>query len=232
MAAGVFMAFVGPFGSGGLSLAARLAYWLTTVLAGTGIGLIANAGVSAFVDPLGRRPLLMALLTAAVMTPPGVLVVYAITRLAFPPPFSLGGLGDFVAPVFVLSAAISAINSLANRTPRHTGAAAPDSAPPRFLQRLPARLKGAEIHAVQAEDHYLRLHTSKGSDLILLRLSDAIVELEGLEGAQTHRSWWVARAAVTGAVRGDGRATLQLPGGVEAPVSRRFARALRAEGWF
>ena len=88
------------------------------------------------------------------------------------------------------------------------------------------------MHAVEAEDHYLRLHTSRGQDLILMRLSDAIAELEGIEGAQTHRSWWVAKGAVEDARRGDGRAVLSLKGGVEAPVSRAYAKALREAGWF
>ena len=65
-----------------------------------------------------------------------------------------------------------------------------------------------------------------------MRLSDAVTELEGLEGAQVHRSWWVARDAVTGARRGDGRATLEVEGGLTVPVSRRYARALREAGWF
>jgi hypothetical protein len=103
---------------------------------------------------------------------------------------------------------------------------------PRVLDRLPPRLRGGEIYAVEAEDHYLRLHTSKGQDLILLRLSDAVAELEGVEGAQTHRSWWVAKAAVRDAKRGDGRATLTLTSGVEAPVSRAYARTLREAGWY
>jgi DNA-binding LytR/AlgR family response regulator len=97
---------------------------------------------------------------------------------------------------------------------------------------LPLKLRGAEVWAVEAEDHYLRLHTSKGQDLILLRLSDAVAELEGVEGAQTHRSWWVAKAAVRDARRGDGRATLTLANGVEAPVSRAYARTLREAGWY
>ena len=85
---------------------------------------------------------------------------------------------------------------------------------------------------MEAEDHYLRLHTSKGSDLILMRLSDAVTELEGVEGAQTHRSWWVARAAVVDVRRSEGRASLKLKGGQDAPVSRSYARALRQAGWF
>ena len=78
----------------------------------------------------------------------------------------------------------------------------------------------------------LRIHTDRGSDLILMRLSDAVEELEGLEGAQTHRSWWVAREAVRAVERGDGRATLTLDGGLSAPVSRRYARMLRDAEWW
>ena len=84
---------------------------------------------------------------------------------------------------------------------------------------------------MEAEDHYLRVHTGKGSDLILLRLADAIGELGAIDGAQTHRSWWVARAAVLSVRRHDGRATLTLKGGLEAPVSRTQAAALRQRGW-
>jgi DNA-binding LytR/AlgR family response regulator len=64
-----------------------------------------------------------------------------------------------------------------------------------------------------------------------MRLSDAIAELEGIEGAQVHRSWWVAREAIAQAVRGDGRATLTLQDGAEVPVSRTYARLLRERGW-
>jgi DNA-binding LytR/AlgR family response regulator len=65
-----------------------------------------------------------------------------------------------------------------------------------------------------------------------MRLSDAIAELEGLEGAQTHRSWWVAKDAVEDARREGERVTLVVKGGVEAPVSRPNVRPLRQAGWF
>jgi DNA-binding LytR/AlgR family response regulator len=103
--------------------------------------------------------------------------------------------------------------------------------PPKFLARLPLKLRGAEVWAIEAEDHYLRLHTSKGQDLILLRLADAVAELQGIEGLQVHRSWWVARDAITDAKRGDGRATLTLKDGAEVPVSRTYAGLLRERGW-
>ena len=90
---------------------------------------------------------------------------------------------------------------------------------------------GGTLYAVKAEDHYLRLYTSKGEDLILMRLADALSELEGLEGAQTHRSWWVAKEAVQEVKRAEGKVSLMLTGGIEAPVSRANVKPLREEGW-
>ena len=136
--------------------------------------------------------------------------------------------------MFVISLVITAINQLIVPVSRPAATVAPAPSPVRsaFMDRLPPRLRDAALHAVEAEDHYLRVHTAKGSDLILLRLSDAVTELAGLDGAQTHRSWWVARAAVRGVARGDGRATLTVEGGLKVPVSRAHAAALRAAGWF
>ena len=71
-----------------------------------------------------------------------------------------------------------------------------------------------------------------GSDLVLLRMSDALRELAGLDGTRTHRSWWVARDAVESTRRDGDRIVLVLKGGAEAPVSRPNVRALREAGWF
>jgi len=61
--------------------------------------------------------------------------------------------------------------------------------------------------------------------------NDQTDAIEGIEGAQVHRSWWIARDAITEAERGDGRATLTLKDGVTVPVSRTYARMLREKGW-
>ena len=54
------------------------------------------------------------------------------------------------------------------------------------------------------EDHYVRVHTTQGSALVLMSLSQAMAGLQDIEGVQTHRSWWVARSAIVGVVE-DGR---------------------------
>ncbi len=100
-----------------------------------------------------------------------------------------------------------------------------------FLDRLPVRLRGADLYAIESEDHYLRVHTSAGQELILMRLADAVRELAGVEGLQTHRSWWVAKQGLADVVKGDGRLILKLKSGVEAPVSRTYAKAVKDAGW-
>ena len=104
----------------------------------------------------------------------------------------------------------------------------PTSADPR--DRLSPRL-GRTVLCLQVEDHYVRVHTSQGSTLVLMSLSQAIAGLKDIEGVQTHRSWWVARAAITGVVEDGRNLRLQLVGGLEAPVSRSRVGLLRQEGW-
>ncbi|MEE3625566.1 LytTR family DNA-binding domain-containing protein [Nitrospirillum sp. BR 11752] len=108
--------------------------------------------------------------------------------------------------------------------------AAPDLAGA-FLASACPRLSGARLLAVEAEDHYLRVHTDRGSDLVLMRLRDAIADLgEGL-GMQVHRSFWVARDAVVEVtVRGQ-VGQLRLSDGTVVPVSRTALPRLRAAGW-
>lgn len=100
-----------------------------------------------------------------------------------------------------------------------------------FLQRLPARYANAELYAVESDDHYLRIHTSLGQELILMRLSDAVRELEGLDGAQIHRSWWVARKGVKDILRADGKVSLKLQNDAIATVSRPNVKRLKEDGW-
>lgn len=229
--AGLFLAFTGAFGTLAAPLWVRLAYWLVLCWSGAAAG----AAVSTIVQNSGlteQRPFVGGAVITLGVTLPGTLYVWAVSSLMFGALPRLANLPNFFLPVLVITAAITALNFLVARKPVETHAAAPEAPPPRFLERLPPKLRGARLFAVEAQDHYLRLHTSKGEDLILMRLSDAVVELEGIEGAQTHRSWWVAREAVTEAKRGDGRAVLTLANGAEAPVSRAYAKALREAGWF
>ena len=226
--AGLFLAVAGAFGTSDAAISVRLAYWLPLMVVGWLWGVFIARHIFAFAR-LGDRLWLRVLISAAIMAAPLTAVVIVIGRLTFGRRYSPAPLWQMVSYVFVVCLVMILITVAADRGAATTTQAS--DKPPKFLDRLPLKLRGAEVWAVEAQDHYLRLHTSKGQDLILMRLSDAVAELEGIEGAQVHRSWWIARDAVTDAERGDGRATLTLKDGSQVPVSRTYARLLRERGW-
>jgi hypothetical protein len=228
----LFLAYAGAFGSGDLPVVQRYIYWIVLTEIGAAISLVAVPWVVSL-PFLCNRPWLRAIGLSLTMSVIMTFVVMATGIVMLHQQFSwLLPLFLFPAVLMVTLAITAIVYLVQGYAPPQTHAGPEGSPPPKFLERIPVKLKGGDLYAVEAEDHYLRLHTSLGQDLILMRLSDAVSELEGLEGAQTHRSWWVAKDAVTGAERGDGRATLTLKDGSEVPVSRAYARTLRAEGWF
>ena len=231
LAAGLFMAVLTPFGTASIPFARGLAYWIGTLGAGT---LLANL-IARHAVRMGlyeRQPWVWAVLVSIVLTLPMTAVVWAASGLTFRGRLDPATLSGYALPVLIITLAMVTLTVLVQRTPAQTHAAAPGAPAPVFLERLPMKLRGGELYAVEAEDHYLRLHTSRGQDLILMRLADAVGELDGMEGARVHRSWWVARAAVVETERGAGRAALTLKSGAVAPVSRTYARALREAGWY
>jgi hypothetical protein len=229
--AGTFMALVGAFGSGNAPLAPRLIYWIGSMMGGAMIGTLLSPVLSQR-PKIGDNPLLLWAVVSLAVTLPGTVFVWWFTGFMFGAR-GVGALPFFFGSVLMVSSAMTAIMMMVHRPGPATHAPPGGSASGsiRFHARVPAKLKGGQIYAVEAEDHYLRVRTSKGADLILLRLSDAIVELEGLEGAQVHRSWWVARDGFTKAERRDGRVFLALKDGTEAPVSRANVKALKEAGW-
>jgi DNA-binding LytR/AlgR family response regulator len=149
------------------------------------------------------------------------------------------GFAELFAWVLGLSLVVYALVSGLILWARHAAEAAVSSAGPalpdvtaegRFLRRLPPHKRG-DLHCLRTEDHYLRVYTVAGEALILLRLKDALRELEGCDGAQVHRSFWVARPAVREAYRRGRKWRLRLSNGLDVPVSERFVPALREAGW-
>ena len=121
---------------------------------------------------------------------------------------------------------------LATPSPRAPEVSAERSAtdaehPPRFVAKLPHEKRGP-VWAVTAEQHYLRVYTTRGDDLVLMRFSDALDELRAYEGLQIHRSHWVAAAGCDGLETQDKRLFVCLRNGVKLPVSRPNYAAAKA----
>ena len=99
-----------------------------------------------------------------------------------------------------------------------------------LAERLPTHL-GRDVLALEMEDHYVRVHTTAGSTLVLMRMGDAVAELARVDGLRVHRSWWAARSAVQEVARTGRTVLLRLSNGLEVPVARDRVAELRARGW-
>jgi LytTr DNA-binding domain len=101
--------------------------------------------------------------------------------------------------------------------------------PPRLMQRLPLAKRGTLI-SISATDHYVHVTTSRGKEMILMRLKDAMEEAAPIDGLQIHRSHWIAREAVRAVHRRSGRIIVEMEEGEELPASRSFIGDLRKAG--
>lgn len=239
---GVTLALLGPFGSFEMPFPSRLVYWVLLTVGGYAI----FRPVMHTAERLAARldlplPAMWAAGCLIASVPMSVLVWLANGIGGEVRPVSLQSAAYHYGNVLVISALVTVVYWLTHRRADDDGELAPVpvhvtppvDAPPspvRFLDRLPPGT-GRDLIALEMQDHYVMAHTASGSALILMRMRDAIEELDGFDGAQVHRSWWVARSAVT-SVKRDGRnMRLVLKRGLEAPVARSQVNALQDAGW-
>jgi hypothetical protein len=230
---GLFLGLVGPFGSySNTSHVTVLAYWIGSLLFGAVLfGLTLRP--AAHLAPKLRLPAAAMLsVTLIAVAIPLALGCHAVALRLWPRPIGEIGLGMWYAQTLVISLPLALcywLGSVGRPKPRQPEPAPPMAATQNFLLRLPPRL-GKNLLALEMEDHYVRAHTEAGSALVLMPLHRAIAELGSMNGIRTHRSWWVARDAITGVIR-DGRSMrLQLANGVQAPVARTKIASLREAG--
>lgn len=103
--------------------------------------------------------------------------------------------------------------------------------PPRLLDRLPDELRDGHIYALEAQEHYTKIYTSKGNTLVLIRFSDAIVDMEPQPGLRVHRSYWVSRDSVEHISPVGKRLMLHVQGGLQVPVSRTYRVSVMNAGF-
>lgn len=228
---GLVLAFLGPFGSYATPLQTR-------ILISVAIGVAGSAvmwPLVRLIQRLGARaglPELFTIAAALVVTAAPVSVTSRLVSMALNPhPRHIDWVTQYFAVLAVVLPFGGAVIAVQRLVDRRSASAVPDAAaPPRLLERVPARL-GREVIALQAEDHYVRVYTPLGSDLILMRFADAIAEADGLDGLRVHRSWWVVRDAVAAARTEGRRAVLTLTGGLEVPVTRETVPDIRRADW-
>ncbi len=182
------MSLSGGFGARAAPLAARLAYGEAMVLTGVGLGFVGSRLIIPRRWFETRRLLSAALMTLVVGLP--MTLVSMLAAGAMPgDPADRPGLLDVLPTTLATTGGITVLAFLVRSREAVETREAPRGAPPaRFLSRLPARLAGARLLAVEAQDHYLRLHTDRGDDLVLMRLADASILVGGARRGARRRT--------------------------------------------
>ncbi len=210
----VVVGISGPFGTlEAFSLLPRMAYWAAVVPLTYGAGFLGTHLATPF---LPRRPLAARIALAALGSALMVALVLGALNLGLG--LDLGGTRDFAlgfVAVYIICLVIEALAQVMRRqTPAEQA-----SAPPAILLRLPLTKRGALL-ALTAEDHYTTVITTKGREMLLIRLADAIAETAPVAGLQIHRSHWVALGQVAQATGGSDGGEVVLTNGDVLPIAR------------
>ncbi len=101
---------------------------------------------------------------------------------------------------------------------------------PRFLERLRQleQVGVDELIAVEAADHYIQVHTTRGKELVHYRFGDALAELEPFPGLQIHRSAWVSDHGVNRLAESGSSLSAVLITGERLAVSQPNRRSAKA----
>lgn len=246
-AAALVLAVLGPFGTWETSFGHRLQNWAMFAFGGYACfrPVIAGGNALAAQSMLPRWiAIVIACLIASLPTTLIVTLVFAGQRWR---EISAGGLAALYPQVLIVGGTVTLIQLLVGGSApinqHHDLVIAevepasdietivePRRASASFLDQLPLHL-GRDLLCIENEDHYIRVHTTVGNALILMRLRDAVAQLSEIDGAQVHRAWWVAKSAVAAVAKRDRRILLKLIDGREVPVSRASAPLLRVRGW-
>ncbi len=229
----IILAIAGPFGtSDRLNLPERLIYWACTGIATFSVGSFVSMAASLALFRAGTPEWLSRLAGGMVAGLPVMGVVWIINRPVFGKIFNeWDDLAEMTVYCIAIAGSVSIIYYLVSIDRRETVEAQHTVSTvqtPRFLKRLPVHL-GQNLISLTTQDHYVEAVTEKGSHLVLMRFSDALEEVAEIDGLQIHRSHWIAKNAVTGTARVDGRLFVELANETRLPVSRSYMAAVKEE---
>ncbi len=245
---GLVLGTLGPYDSSNIeSIFLRFGYWVSLILFGSIIsGVIARVFFPWFKQKRDNVQLAFMGFCAVISVP----ILFAVilidifyahiifedmgsisagNTLKYLADMPLGLLGYILLYGQVLVISVMAFGSvvlLASDHRKKTVTAVDKASGIRFLNRLPSEL-GTDLICLAMEDHYVRVHTTLGNTLVLIRLADAIDELSDYQGMQIHRSWWVSYAAIQTISKEKRRYFANLTNGLKAPISQTYVEKLR-----
>jgi hypothetical protein len=229
-ALGLLMGELGPYRTIDAPDALRRSYWVVAVLGSGFTGIGADLALAERVRGFWLRIGVVSL----AITPAVTLFIYALNALMLDLPRRLWLLPQLAWQVLIVMLLIMTLRALLWRRVVETRTIVMPPIPEagRNLRlRLSPKRRGAKLIAIQAEDHYVRVHTDAGAELVPMRFSEALDALAGAYGYRLHRSWWAAAEAIEAVRWNRGTGEAKLTGGLVAPISRSCAFAVKEAGW-
>lgn len=221
----VVLVWSGPFATSVLPPLTRIVYWVSMVWGTYTIGYFVSIYTRAW---LAHRPFWMQIAGFAVLNGLVVALFVAVANIVlagWASGVSWAAYPRYIVEFWAIAAVVSVLLALISHQ-----STAPEPEQPLLMDRLAPPLRGP-IVALSAEDHYTRIRTTQGEDLILMPLRDAIREAAPTPGLQIHRSHWVATDRIQRVHRADGKTQVILQDGTTLPVSRANTASLRELGY-
>jgi hypothetical protein len=225
---GLMLGLIGPFNTFEyFRVAPRIAYWLFIVFSCYAVGAFGGGFMVDLLHHMNEKtPLPIIIIAGGFGAGIPVAITVILTNMILIGDWEVDGFGGFMTVVYcvLVSMCIVALHVLFLRDDRPN---APEK--PAILDRLQVQNRGA-LQYLSMQDHYVNVVTSKGKEMLLLRLSDAIKETNGVTGIKIHRSHWVALDAVKSVSRQNGVYQVEMPDGEKLPISRGQIQAAREAG--
>ena len=214
----------GPFGTQDtLTVLARIAYWGVVVVSTYGFGVFLHFVLA----PEDHRTTLAKRVIACGVAA-AIAVYISVLNIAVIPGYPVIW-GDRIQQgviIFSVSLFISLAFDVLSRVTEPDESAVGTCV---LLDRIPYEKRGPLV-SLHAEDHYVRVETTKGSELILMRLADAIELAAPVVGLRVHRSHWVAVDQVRDYKKTNDVWSVVVSTGQSIPISRGFRGDAVADG--
>jgi hypothetical protein len=165
---GVLMAISGAFDTYRVDIVTRLLYWISTIFIGSSIATAASAILDR-IRFLEERLALYHLFHLAIISVLITCMVVLVNSWLFDFALNVDALLNYFPTVLVVSMFMTFIHWIVSQIPMQSHSVVgkiTSKSEVLLYERLPFKFKKAKILAINAEDHYLRIHTDIGERFI------------------------------------------------------------------
>ena len=135
-----------------------------------------------------------------------------------------------VVATFFIGAAIVGIGRLIRSSTEDSGSAETSQQRDRLLERINAP-EGVRLAKVSSDNHHIKIRTDDNAEhRILMRLRDAVTEIDVEDGIWVHRSHWVAFQQIRSIEIVNGKEVVKMRYGCDVPIGPKYRSKLIERG--